>query len=120
MTIYGGRLGTPQILATTDLTEVYSVIPDYWAIANITVSNRSNSLAPIVKIAISTTASPTDEEYIEWSTTLPPRGVLERTQLFLQSGRKLLIQSSIPNVVAVTVYGFLQDTNVVSEEQLNP
>jgi hypothetical protein len=120
MTIYGGRLGTPQILATTDLTEVYSVPIDYWGIANVTLTNRSSSLAPVIKIAISDSITPGDEEYIEWNTTITPRGILERTQLFLQAGRKILVQTTEANVVAVTVYGFLQDTVIVSEEQANP
>lgn len=117
MTVIAGRVGTPQILSTTDLTEVYEVPADYYAMLNVTILNRTTS-APVVKIAISDSSTPNDEEYIEWSTTIGPRGVLERTQLFLQAGRKILVQSSLADTVAVTVYGILQSTIVVSEEQV--
>lgn len=117
MTIYGGRLGTPLILTDTLLTQVWIVPPDFYGIAAVNLVNRSSTLAPVIRLAISDSATPALEEYIEWELTLPPRGILERTQLFLQSGRRLFVSSSIADIVAVSVYGFLQDTLVESVEQ---
>jgi len=117
MTIYGGRLGTPQILDDTLLTQVWIVPDGFYSMAAVNLVNRSDTLAPVIRMAISDSETPSLEEYIEWELTLPPRGILERTQLFLQAGRRLFVSSSIADVVSVSIYGFLQDTLVESVEQ---
>jgi hypothetical protein len=72
--------------------------------------NRSTN-AVTVKIATSDSETPDPAEFIEWSTVIKPRGILERTQILLQPGRRLLVQSDTADVVAVTVYGFINPVN---------
>jgi hypothetical protein len=106
----GGRLAEPQILANTDLTTVYTVPLDFAAMITVALLNRSTN-AVTVKIASSDSETPDPAEYIEWSTVIKPRGILERTQILLQPGRRLLVQSATADVVAVTVYGFINPVN---------
>lgn len=114
MTALGGRLGTPQILATTDSTVLYTVPTGYSAIANVSVLNRGTT-AVSVKLATSDTDTPEPAEYIEWDTVIVPRGVLERTQIVMQPGRRLIISTDTIDQVAVTAYGLLTPTNVSFE-----
>jgi hypothetical protein len=109
-TMTGGRLAVPVILDSTDLTDIYTVPTDYSAIVNISVLNRSTD-AVTVKIATSDTVTPDPAEYIEWNTVIKPRGVLERTQVTLQAGRKILVESNTANAVAITVHGFITPIN---------
>lgn len=106
----GGRLAEPQILANTDLTTVYTVPLDFAAMITVALLNRSTN-AVTVKIATSDSETPDPAEFIEWSTVIKPRGILERTQILLQPGRRLLVQSDTADVVAVTVYGFINPVN---------
>jgi len=109
-TMTGGRLAEPLILNSTNLTDIYTVPTDYAAILNIAMLNRSVEPATI-KIALSDSTSPDPAEYIEWNTVIKPNGVLERTQLSIQAGRKILVQSDTANTVAVTVHGFITPIN---------
>lgn len=111
MTTFGGRLGTPQILATTDLTTVYTVPAGFSAIATLSLTNRTTD-ALSVRVATSTSDEPEDSEFIEWDTVIVPRGVLERTQIVLQPGRKILVSVDTVNALAVNLYGLLTPVNV--------
>lgn len=106
----GGRLATPVILATTALTTVYTVPLDFAGIVTVALLNRSTD-SVTVKIATSASTDPDPAEYIEWNTVIKPRGALERTQILLQPGRRILIQADTVSVVAVTVYGFINPIN---------
>ena len=113
-TMIGGRLNTPQILATTDPTTVYTVPADYAAVVNLSLTNRTTNTIK-ARVAVSTTATPNDEDWIEWETTIAPRGVFERTQITAQPARRLIVRVDTINAVAVTVYGFLNPINVTQE-----
>jgi hypothetical protein len=119
MTTIAGRLGTPQILATTDLTEIYEIGAGFFGIVNVSITNRTDSDLSI-KLATSDSSTPEPAEYIEWNTVIIPRGVLERTGIILQAGRKILVSCDTLDSVAVTVYGILTDTLVPSVEQGDP
>jgi hypothetical protein len=106
----GGRLAEPQILANTDLTTVFTVPLDFAAMVTGALLNRSTN-AVAVKIATSDSETPDPAEYIEWNTVIKPRGILERTQILLQPGRRLMVQSDTADVLAVTVYGFINPVN---------
>jgi hypothetical protein len=111
MTTFGGRLGTPQILATTDLTTVYTTPTGFAAIATLSLTNRTVEALKI-RVATSDSADPADAEFIEWDTVMTPRAVFERTQIVLQPGRRILVSTDTINAIAVTVYGLLTSTNV--------
>jgi hypothetical protein len=97
-----GRLGVQAIPATTNTT-VYTVPVGFYSVCNVSITNRNTS-AINIRLAMATTAAPTDAEWIEWETIIIPNGVFERTGLVLNGGLNIVVYSSAANV-GCTVYG---------------
>jgi hypothetical protein len=97
-----GRLGTADLAAATNTT-VYTCPVDTFAVVTLSVCNRGAS-ACTVQVAISSSATPSTAEYVEFDTALSAKGVLERTGLVLDAGKLLVVRSSAVSVNAV-VYG---------------
>jgi hypothetical protein len=97
-----GRLGVQAIPATTNTT-VYTVPVGFYTVCNVSIVNRNTS-AINIRLAMATTSTPQDQEWIEYDTVLIPNGVFERTGLVLQSGLNIVVYSSSANV-GCTVYG---------------
>jgi hypothetical protein len=97
-----GRLGTADLAAATNTT-VYTCPADTFAVVTLSVCNRGASAAN-VQIAVCDTATPGNDEYIEFDTSLSSKGVLERTGVVLDAGKLLVVRSSAVSVNAV-VYG---------------
>jgi hypothetical protein len=97
-----GRLGTADLAAATNTT-VYTCPADTFTVLTLSVCNRGTSTANI-QIAISSSATPSNSEYIEFDTALSAKGVLERTGIVLDAGKLLVVRSSAINVNAVA-YG---------------
>ena len=96
-----GRLGTADLSAATDTT-VYTVPASTYAVATITVVNRGTSAANI-DIALADTATPGNDEYIEYNTELLAKNVIERTGIVLDAGKLIVVKSSASSVNAVVV-----------------
>ena len=101
-----GILGQAAVASVTD-TIVYTVPASTLAVVNINVVNRSPSAAASVRVALASTNTPTSGEYIEYDTLVPPLGVLERTGIAINAGRKVIVRSSTNNCSA-NVYGLEQ------------
>lgn len=97
-----GRLGAFDLSAATNTT-VYTCPPDTFAVLTVSVCNRA-ATACTVQIAVSSLATPTVSEYIEFDTSLSAKGVLERTGIVLDAGKLLVVRSSAASVSAVA-YG---------------
>jgi hypothetical protein len=97
-----GRLGVSAIAATT-LTTVYTVPTGQYTVLNVSLTNRNTS-AITMRLAISSTATPNIQEYIEYDTVIVPLGVFERTGLVMQAGLNIVVYTSAANV-GCTVYG---------------
>lgn len=98
-----GRLGAFAIPATTNTT-VYTVPTGYYAICNVSVTNRNASSTITLRVAMSASGTPNNEEWIEYDTIVIPNGVYERTGLVMQAGLNIVVYSSAANV-GCTVYG---------------
>jgi hypothetical protein len=96
-----GRLGTANLAAGTNAT-VYTVPATTFAVVTLSLCNRSNS-AITARVSLSTTATPTADEFVEFDTEIMPKGVLERTGLVMQAGLNLVVQTSSANVSAVAI-----------------
>ena len=98
-----GRLGTADLSAVT-LTTVYGPVDaTTFSVVTVSVVNRSASAA-LIRIALASSASPTDAEWLEYDVSLSAKGVLERTGIVMKTGERIVVRSSAIGVGAV-VYG---------------
>jgi len=98
-----GRLGANALSAATETT-VYTVPTGKYAVFSVTLVNRNATTTVAARIALANAASATNAEYIEYDALIPGGGVLERTGLVLDAGKRLNVYTNASNVNAV-VYG---------------
>ena len=101
-----GILGTPADLTIAgQYTTLYIVPASTFAVASVSIVNRSNTTLAI-RLAVTTQVSgtPLNAEFIEFESSIAPKGILERTGLVLNAGIKLVVYSSAVNCNAV-VFG---------------
>lgn len=98
-----GKLGISAPSANTN-TVVYTVPAGKVATLNITATNRGEQAAGL-NVALSTSASPVDAEWIEYGVAVPAKGVLERTGLVCGEGEKVMVSCTSANF-SVRVNGF--------------
>lgn len=98
-----GILGTPADLAAGTYTTLYTVPTSTFAVASVSIVNRSNT-ALTVRLAVASASTPTNAEFIEYDSTLAPKAILERTGIVMQAGKLLVVYSSAVNCNAV-VFG---------------
>jgi hypothetical protein len=102
-----GRLGVADLSAAGNGTSVYLCPASTFAVATISVCNRG---ATAVTIRIAITANdpgstvPADSEFIEYDTSLTAKGVLERTGIVMDAGKRIVVRSNAASVSAVA-YG---------------
>lgn len=94
-----GRLGVADLAAAT-LTTLYTCPVDTFAVTSVSICNRGNQ-AISARLAVAANDTPLDSEYIEYDVEILGKGVLERTGIVLDAGKKLVVRSSAVNVSAV-------------------
>ena len=100
-----GILGQSNPAANTNTT-VYTVPGSTTSTFNVNVVNTGTATATVT-VAISATGTPGVSEYIEYQTSLPPSGVLERGGIVAQATKNVVVNCSTASC-AVAVYGFEQ------------
>lgn len=97
-----GRLGKADLAAATNTT-LYTCPADTFAVITVSVCNRGVSAANI-QLAVCDSATPANDEFLEFDTSLSAKGVLERTGVVVDAGKFVVVRSSAASVNAVA-YG---------------
>lgn len=105
-----GRLANPTQLTATTNTTVYTVPTGYYTVCNVSMTNITTASAT-VRLAISTSGSPSTAEWIEYDTVVLGKGVFERTGLVIDAGKTLVAYASTGSAINVTVYGIETSTS---------
>ena len=103
-----GILGANDLAATANTT-VYTVPADTFAVVTVNVTNR-NSQSRNIRIATADDDTPTDAEWIEFDTEILGNGVIERSGIVLNEGKKIVAYTNSTEV-NVVVYGIETRTN---------
>ena len=106
-----GRLNTSNIAVQLGATSksLYIVPTGNYAVFNVSLTNTSSS-AVTIQLALAPGASPGIADWIEYGTTIQPKGVFERTGLVAQAGMYVVGLASAGAVVNATVYGIETST----------
>ena len=87
-----GRLGTANI-TTTAATTVYTVPAATFSVVSVNIVNRSSSASVLIRLAVSSSATPGLDEWIEFDSALVANGVLERTGIVMDSAKLIVVQT---------------------------
>ena len=88
-------------------------------VATINICNRNTTRSAKVRVAISSTEGPSSIDWVEFDTEIGPKGVLERSGLWISPSQYLVVRSDLPNVSAV-VWGATKGTVNTSAPGLTP
>lgn len=101
-----GIFGQAALTASTNTT-IYAVPASTYSVVTVNIVNRGTSSAA-VRLAVSSSANPTDNEYLEYDTVLPAKNVLERTGIVAEAGRQIIVYADT-NSISASAYGIEQE-----------
>jgi hypothetical protein len=105
-----GRLGTANITSTS-ATTAYTVPVATFSVVSVNIVNRSSSAPALIRLAVSSSATPGADEWIEFDSSLVSNGVLERTGIVMDAGKLIVVQTTTSTpTLSVVVYGIETST----------
>ena len=106
-----GRLGAADIPAGVvgAGTNVYQCPGTTFAVVTVSMCNRNSTDSRNVRIAVATSDTPNNAEFIEFDVELLASGVLERTGIVLAAGQRIVVYASATDITSV-VYGIETST----------
>jgi hypothetical protein len=106
-----GRLGTANVTSTAATTVYGPVAAATFAVVSVNIVNRSSSASALIRLAVSATASPGLDEWIEFDSSLVANGVLERTGIVIDATKYIVVQTTTATpALSVVVYGIETST----------
>ena len=106
-----GRLGTANITSQNTNTTIYTVPATTFSVVSVNICNRSSSTAATIRLAVSSSASPGADEWIEYDSSLVANGVLERTGIVMDAGKYLVAFTGAASpTLSVVCYGIETST----------
>ncbi len=106
-----GRLGTANITTASTNTTVYTVPSSTFSVVSVNIVNRSSSATAQIRLAISSSATPAADEWIEFDSALVANGVLERTGIVVDAGKLIVVNTPTATpTLSVVVYGIETST----------
>jgi hypothetical protein len=94
-----GRLGAADLAATTNTT-LYTAPDGKYAVVTVSLTCR-NATGAIVRLALSSTASPGNAEWLVYDRALSASGTLRDSGIVVGAGQYLVAYSSAASVSAV-------------------
>jgi hypothetical protein len=105
-----GRLGTANI-TTTSAATVYTVPVATFSVVSVNIVNRSSAASTMIRLAVSSTSTPSADEWIEFDSSLVANGVIERTGIVLDAGKLIVVQTTTSTpALSVVVFGIETST----------
>jgi hypothetical protein len=98
-----GKLGGANLSAATNTT-LYTVPVSRVASFSVNFTNR-NTNSTLVRLAIGTSGTPSNDDWLLFDTVVQGNSSLERTGLALDASKVVVVYSSLANVTA-TAYGY--------------
>ena len=102
-----GRLGASAPSATT-ATEFYAVPSSKHATVTVSICNRGSSSGTVRIAHMDATGTVANEDYIEYDTTVPANGTLERSGIVMKAASAIETYCSSGDF-SVQVWGFEED-----------
>jgi hypothetical protein len=99
-----GRLATVDITNASTDTQLYACPNNKVASFSVSIVNRSNSNNALIRLALTSGTSMTNDSYVAYDVVLYPNEVYERSGFVLSQGQYVYVRSSTTSVNAVA-YG---------------
>lgn len=96
------RLGAADLAATTNTT-IYTAPSLTQAVVTVSVCNR-NATAQTIRLALASSDTPGNSEWFEYDYSLEANGVLERTGIAMDAGKKIVAYAGGTGI-SVVAYG---------------
>jgi hypothetical protein len=101
-----GKLGAAALTTANVDTAIYTVPASTVATVSISACNKGAAAAKVrIAVGVGSAGAPTAADFLEYDTSVPANGVLERSGVVCSAGEKVFVRASTADV-SVRVHGF--------------